>query len=105
MNIVTSVGYGDTFAVTDTERVLTMIMILVGDALIAIGFGILVSLAMSSEDDDNINSFLTQTFSKQSSPKKSPYDRTSQREVTCSTTCRSSAVPSCKKYISLPSSP
>ena len=60
INIVTSVGSEDTFAVTDIERNLTMIMILVGDALLAIGLAIVSLLAISSEHENDINSFLTQ---------------------------------------------
>ena len=49
MNIVTSVGYGDMFGTTDTERILTCVIILTGDALFAVAFGMMVNLASSQE--------------------------------------------------------
>ena len=45
MNIVTSVGYGDMYGTTDTERILTCFIILTGDALFAVAFGMMVNLA------------------------------------------------------------
>jgi hypothetical protein len=45
MNIVTSVGYGDMYGTTDTERVVTCLIILTGDALFAVAFGMMVNLA------------------------------------------------------------
>lgn len=45
MNIVTSVGYGDMFGTTDTERVATSIIIMIGDALFAVAFGLMASVA------------------------------------------------------------
>jgi len=45
MNIVTSVGYGDMFGTTDTERVATSIIIMIGDALFAVAFGLMASIA------------------------------------------------------------
>ena len=45
INIVTSVGYGDMFGTTDTERIACCIIILTGDALFAVAFGMLASLA------------------------------------------------------------
>jgi hypothetical protein len=45
MNIVTSVGYGDMYGTTDTERITTCLIILTGDALFAVAFGMMVNLA------------------------------------------------------------
>jgi hypothetical protein len=50
MNIVTSVGYGDMFGTNDNERVLTCAIILTGDALFAVAFGMMASLAASKEN-------------------------------------------------------
>ena len=49
MNIVTSVGYGDMFGTTNIERICTMFIILLGDALFAVAFGMMASLAMESD--------------------------------------------------------
>lgn len=43
---MTSVGYGDTFATSDLERIVTMFIILMGDALLDFGFGMIASVAM-----------------------------------------------------------
>jgi CRP-like cAMP-binding protein len=48
MNIVSGVAYGDMFPTTDTERVATIIIILMGDALFASAFGLMASLAGST---------------------------------------------------------
>ena len=58
MNIVTSVGYGDMFGTNDTERIVTAVIILVGDALFAVAFGMMASLAANSESE--ISSYLTE---------------------------------------------
>ena len=60
MNIVTSVGYGDMFATTDLERVMTMLVILTGDALFAVGFGMLASIAMQSSQFLSLSSYMEQ---------------------------------------------
>jgi hypothetical protein len=49
MNIVTSVGYGDMFGTTDTERITTVLIILTGDALFAVAFGLIASIAAAKE--------------------------------------------------------
>jgi hypothetical protein len=51
MNIVTSVGYGDMFGTTNTERIATMFIILIGDALFAVAFGMMASVAAGSETE------------------------------------------------------
>ena len=58
LNIVTSVGYGDMFPMTNTERLFTCFMINTGDALFAVIFGIVAALAITS------NSFLEEFFKK-----------------------------------------
>eukprot|EP00357_Protocruzia_adherens_P001203 CAMPEP_0115029576 /NCGR_PEP_ID=MMETSP0216-20121206/37099_1 /TAXON_ID=223996 /ORGANISM="Protocruzia adherens, Strain Boccale" /LENGTH=919 /DNA_ID=CAMNT_0002406219 /DNA_START=122 /DNA_END=2880 /DNA_ORIENTATION=- len=54
MNIVTSVGYGDMFGTTDLEKLTTIFIILIGDALFAVAFGMLASISMESRDDDEV---------------------------------------------------
>lgn len=51
MNFVTSLGYGDMFACTDIERLSLCTIILVGDALFAIAFGMMASLAQNTESE------------------------------------------------------
>jgi hypothetical protein len=50
MNIVTSVGYGDMFGTNDNERILTCGIILTGDALFAVAFGMMASLAANHDN-------------------------------------------------------
>lgn len=49
MNIVTSVGYGDMFGTNDNERIMTAVIIIIGDALFAVAFGMMASLAANKE--------------------------------------------------------
>jgi hypothetical protein len=51
MNIVTSVGYGDMYGTNDTERILTCFIIMTGDALFAVAFGMMASLAASNTSE------------------------------------------------------
>jgi hypothetical protein len=51
MNIVTSVGYGDMFGTTDNERLTTCLIILTGDALFAVAFGMMASLAEGNKSE------------------------------------------------------
>ena len=55
MNIVTA-GWGDMFGVSDTERIVTCIIIVTGDALFAVAFGKMASIATSKASD--ITNFL-----------------------------------------------
>ena len=41
INVVTSVGYGDIFPVTNLERVFFILMITAGDVLFALAFGLI----------------------------------------------------------------
>ena len=41
LNVATSVGYGDMFPVTDTERIFFCLMINAGDVLFALAFGLI----------------------------------------------------------------
>jgi hypothetical protein len=51
MNIVTSVGYGDMIGTTDVERIMTCMIILTGDALFAVAFGMMASIAAGRESE------------------------------------------------------
>jgi len=54
MNIVTSVGYGDMFGTTDAERIMTCLIIITGDALFAVAFGMMASVAAGQENDMSV---------------------------------------------------
>ena len=49
MNIVTSVGYGDMFPTNNVERACTMQIILLGDALSAFAFVMMLLLVLESD--------------------------------------------------------
>ena len=49
LNVVTGVGYGDMYATTNTERITTCLLIIMGDALFAVAFGLIASIAASKE--------------------------------------------------------
>jgi hypothetical protein len=51
MDIVTSVGYGDMYGTNDTERLATCLIIILGDALFAVAFGMMASLAASGKSE------------------------------------------------------
>jgi hypothetical protein len=51
MNVVTSVGYGDMYGTTDTERLITCLIIITGDALFAVAFGMMANLAASADSE------------------------------------------------------
>jgi hypothetical protein len=64
MNIVTSVGYGDMFGTTDTERITICLIILTGDALFAVAFGMMASIAAGQESE--VNTYLNDLKDKYS---------------------------------------
>jgi hypothetical protein len=59
MNIVTSVGYGDMYGTTDTERIVICFIIMTGDALFAVAFGMMASFLESSTSE--IETFLNES--------------------------------------------
>ena len=57
MNIITA-GYGEMFPTNNIERICTMVIILLGDALFAFAFGMMASLALESDSKDSLKGFL-----------------------------------------------
>lgn len=51
MNLVSTVGYGDMFGMTDTERAVICLIISIGDGLFAFAFGLMSALAAGSESE------------------------------------------------------
>ena len=60
MMIVTA-GYGDLLPTNDIERIWTMILILLGDALFAFAFGMMASLALKLDPKDSLKGFMNDT--------------------------------------------
>ena len=52
LNVVSSVGSGDTFPVTDLGRIFFTLMMTVGDVLFALGFGMIASISLSNSEGD-----------------------------------------------------
>ena len=63
LNVVTSVGYGDMYPVTDFERCFFVLMITTGDLLFALAFGLLAQITMQRRIT-NDNHFLVEKMLK-----------------------------------------
>jgi len=57
MNIVSTVGYGDMFALNDFERVVVILMINLADALFAVVFGLVAAISMRMQEQDEVKKF------------------------------------------------
>lgn len=62
LNVVTSVGYGDMFPVTDKERIFFVVMMNVGDVLFALAFGLIAQITMQKSEGDATQSFIERMF-------------------------------------------
>lgn len=58
LNVVTSVGYGDMYPVTDTERIFFVVMINSGDVLFALAFGLIASITMQASEGNVTKNFV-----------------------------------------------
>jgi len=58
MNVVSSVGYGDMFAMNDLERLYIVFMINLGDALFALAFGLIAAISMHMSQSDEVQQFI-----------------------------------------------
>ena len=65
INVVTSVGYGDMFPVTDFERIFFILMITAGDVLFALAFGLIAQLVMQKSKTDEKEEFVSKMLSIQ----------------------------------------
>lgn len=65
LNVVTSVGYGDMFPVTDLERIFFILMINTGDVLFALAFGLLAQITMQKSKTDEKGEFINKMISIQ----------------------------------------
>ena len=64
-NIVCSVGYGDMFPMTDTERVLFTLMITTGDMLFALAFGLITKITLQIALTDETKQFKEKMYNIQ----------------------------------------
>jgi hypothetical protein len=58
INVVSSVGYGDFFAMNDVERMFIVFMINMADALFALAFGLIAAITMHISQTDEIKHFI-----------------------------------------------
>jgi len=58
LNVVTSVGYGDMYPVTNIERVFFILMINAGDVLFALAFGLIAQITMQKNQANESQKFV-----------------------------------------------
>ena len=63
MNVVSTVGYGDMFPMTDVERIFMIFLINSGDALFAVAFGLIAGITMQASKNKSTESFFKKMHS------------------------------------------
>jgi len=56
--VVSTVAYGDYFALNDYERIFIIFMVNVGDFLFALAFGLIASISMHMSQNDEVRQFV-----------------------------------------------
>ena len=63
MNVVSTVGYGDMFPMTDVERMYIIFLINMGDALFAVAFGLIAGITMQASKNKSTEIFFKKMHS------------------------------------------
>jgi CRP-like cAMP-binding protein len=63
MNVVSTVGYGDMFPMTDIERIFFVLLINSGDALFAVAFGLIAGITMQASNNKSTEVFFNKMHS------------------------------------------
>lgn len=63
MNVVSTVGYGDMFPMTDVERIFFIFLINSGDALFAVAFGLIAGITMQASKNKSTEAFFKKMHS------------------------------------------
>jgi len=65
LNVVTSVGYGDMYPVTNLERIFFILMINAGDVLFALAFGLIAQITMQKSQSNENEKFVQKMLTTQ----------------------------------------
>lgn len=63
MNVVSTVGYGDMFPMTDVERIFIILLINSGDALFAVAFGLIAGITLQASNNKSTDVFFKKMYS------------------------------------------
>jgi len=62
MNVVSTVGYGDMFPMTDVERIFIIFLINSGDLIFAVAFGLIAGITMQASNNKNTEVFFKKMY-------------------------------------------